>query len=73
MGGEPPETRRKPVAQASLYRQLGCQLKTLWSNNGQKVQDGAEKHVEAALEPEPPQTPEPLLPGTPGTVQAVQP
>ena len=45
-------------AQATLYQQLGCQLKALWANGaGQKAQDGAEEPTEAASEPEPPQVP----------------
>ena len=44
-------------AQASLYHQLGCQLKTLWGNGtGPKAQDSAEKPVEPHSQPEPPGT-----------------
>ena len=49
-------------AQASLYQQLGCQLKALWANsNGHKAQesaqDGSEKHGEPIAVPEPVKTP----------------
>lgn len=41
-------------AQAKLYHQLGCQLKTLWTNGtGQKVQDAPTKPVEPDPELEP--------------------
>lgn len=43
-------------AQASLYQQLGCQIKTLWANGtSNKAQNGAEEPIEAASEPKPPQ------------------
>ena len=42
-------------AQASLYQQLGQQLKVLWANgNGHKPQDGAESHGE---DPQPTEQP----------------
>jgi len=45
-------------AQASLYQQLGCQLKALWANGtGHKAQDGSENHGEAIATAEPTQTP----------------
>ena len=43
-------------AQARLYRQLGCQLKSLWANgNGHKAPEGIESHGETAPPPEPAQ------------------
>ena len=45
-------------AQATLYHQLGQQLKTLWANgNGHKAQVGSAEPTEAPSEPEPPQVP----------------
>ena len=41
---------------ASLYRQLGCQLRTLWSN-GQQALDGAQEPKRDSSEPEPTQIP----------------
>ena len=42
------------VAQAKLYQQLGCQLKTLWNNgNGQKAGVDPTHPVAAAPKPQP--------------------
>jgi hypothetical protein len=49
-------------AQASLYADLGQQLKTLWANgNGRKATEAPEYPTEAPSQPEPTQTP-PLPP-----------
>ena len=46
------------TAQASLYRQLGCQLKTLWPNGtGHKADNGAEEPIGTTPEPESSPTP----------------
>ena len=45
-------------AQASLYHQLGCQLKTLW-NNGKGAQNGSEGYGEAVPVLEPQSSPAP--------------
>jgi hypothetical protein len=46
------------TAQASLYAELGQQLKALWANgNGKPAQNGAERPVEPAQPPEPTETP----------------
>ena len=58
------------TAQADLYQQLGCQLRTLWSH-GHK--NGPESNVEAGAQPEPPENTSPLLPGSPDRVQAIPP
>jgi len=47
-------------AQASLYRDLGRQLKALWVNgSGHKAQEASQKPDEAPSEPQPTQTPPP--------------
>ena len=60
-------------AQASLYQQLGQQLKTLWANgNGHKPQDGAESTIAALPPTEQPNGKSPL-PTARRPVQAIPP
>jgi hypothetical protein len=53
------QRERWDTALASLYADLGGQLKALWANgNGRKPQDAPTTPTEAPSEPEPPPAPE---------------
>jgi len=54
------QRERWDTALATLYADLGGQLKALWANgNGRKATEAPEKPTEAPSEPAPPQTPAP--------------